>query len=204
MTFQSAPTIAEAVIHFTGVGVVMANVLHFRCPGGYDEDRITDLANDIDAIIATAYLPWCAIGVSYVDTTVRGLENIVDFSASANDSAGAGTFTGDFTLPFNCSFCLTLRTASTGKSARGRFYAMPTSSDALSLDNTVSNTYRDGIQAGVEAILAAPEPDGWLPVVLSRRSAGALRVFGVGYDITTVDARNNIMDSQRGRLPQGH
>lgn len=204
MPFQSAPAIAEAVIKFTGVGAEMNNVIHFTHFTGYDQTNISDLADDVDAAIADNYLPYVAIGLTYVETTVRGLENAVDLTASANASAGAGTASGALTLPFNVAFCITLRSAFTGRSARGRFYAVPTSAENLVSDNTFTSAYVSGIQAGLENILASAESDGWFPVILSRRNAGALRPVGIGYQITDVVARNNISDSQRGRLPADH
>jgi len=204
MTFQSAPECAEAVLHFSGTNASMANVVHFRKTGGYDQHDIDQLADDVDNAVGLSYLPAIAVGVAYVQTVTRGLENLVDFQGVSNTNAGNGTFSGTLTLPFNCSLCVTLRTGATGRSARGRFYAMPTTSSALVLDNVVSSTYAALVETAVEEICNSAASDGWVAVVLSRYSNKALRTTAVARPITDITVRNTTMDSQRGRLPKGH
>jgi len=204
MTFQSIPECAEVVIHGLGGSKAIANVLGFWKPGGYDLTDLQNLADAIDIAVGADYLPFVAAGSAYTVTVARGLENIVDLSASASTQAGPGTMAGTFELPSNVTFCVTLRTGLTGRSARGRFYSWPFADSGLSAVDTVTTTYADGIKTFVNACKVAGASAGWTMSILSRRSAGALRPVGVHYDVTNIDYRNRTTDSQRGRLPSNH
>lgn len=203
MAFQSVPDCAEAVIKATCGGKPIANVLGFYKAGGYDLAAVTDLADLIDAAIGTDYIPILHDGVNYVETVVRGLENVNDFEATANANAGLGSLTGA-PLPNNVSLCVTLRSGLTGRSARGRFYAMPTNAAQQSGLNTFSSSYALDVEAFLTTIKAGASGIGWTMAIISRWHDNAKRAAGVYFPVTTLGARNFLMDSQRGRLPVGH
>jgi len=204
MPFQSIPECAEAVIIGQGGSKSIANVLGFWKPGGYNQTDIDNLAAAIDSVVGSDYLDWVAAGSAYIATTVRGLENVVDLSAINAANAGPGTMAGTFELPSNCSFCVTLRTGLTGRSARGRFYTWPMADSALSAVDTVTTTYANGIVTTLTGFQSAALAEGWYLSILSRRSLGAVRPVGTHYTVTGIAYRNRSLDSQRGRLPANH
>lgn len=204
MAFQSCPGIAELVFHFTSVSCPMANVLHFYKTGGsYTPTDIDVLATAGDDWAAASYLPLIHEGVTYLDATARGLENEIDSSSVDSGGTGPGTATG-FALVNSNTFCATLRTGFTGKSARGRFYAMPTVEDSLENAAQFTSTYTAGVVAALLDLKTTLAADGWNMCVLSRVSGGVKRSTGIATLVTTVEARNNDVDSQRGRLIAGH
>ena len=203
MTFQSAPNMAQAIIKGTCHGVPVANVLNFRFSGAYGAADIAELALIVDTNTGSLYKGLIDDGCSYDGVLVRGLTSSTDFEASSVVDAGPGTLTTDG-LPNNVAMCLTLRTANTGRSARGRFYGWPTVQANLATSQQFSTTYGAALVAAVEASRGSAPGAGWTMVVLSRRNAKALREEAVGYPVLEVSIRNYTVDSQRGRLPAGH
>jgi len=173
-------------------------------PTTYVLADLENIVSIVDANVGDNYLDFCGSGVNYQSTEAKGLELLNDISFSTNVNAGTGTMAGAFTLPANCAFCITLKTANTGRSARGRFYAFPAEDTALASVNTVSNTYRDGITGFLVGMSESLSAAGFPMVVLSRFTNKALRATGIGFPIIDFVARNNTMDSQRGRLPHNH
>jgi len=203
MSFQSCPEIAEYVIAGSYDSQEIANVLHAKLPGGYSQGDINSLAAAVDSWAGSDYIPIMCAQASYVETRVRGLTNIIDLSAVANASAGSGTATGG-NMPANVTCCVTLRSANTGRSARGRAYAFPAEANAMVSMNEFKTSYQTALASAFSNLLAAVFGVGWTPVVLSRRTGGLLRTTGIGTPIVLAEVRNVISDSQRGRLPKGH
>ncbi len=203
MPFQSVPDCAEAVINGIADGKPIANVFGFRFPGGYAQSDITALAAALDTEIGADYLPQVSVGVSYGSTLVRGLTLINDFTSVASAAAGVGGVSGG-ALPSNVTACITLRSALTGRSARGRFYAFPTGDSQRLTENRFTSAYLSGLVTFLTGVQTIALSIGWEFSVLSRRTGGALRASGVAFKITSIAARNDLIDSQRGRLPAGH
>jgi len=203
MTFQSCPEIAEYVIAATYDGQEVANVLHAKLPGGYSQGDINTLASVVDAWVGAHYLALMNAQVTYQETRVRGLTNIIDLSGVANANTGPGTASGG-NLPGNVTVCVTFRSGLTGRSARGRAYSLPMESTAQANEATFKTTYTNALAAAFNQLFSDVSSAGWTPVVLSRRTAGALRTTGIGTPIVLAEVRNVVSDSQRGRLPKGH
>jgi len=203
LPFQSCPNIAECVIHGTIDGVSIANVLHFEQPGGYNQTSMDALTAAVAAQVTALYQLITNESVSFDGVSARGLASIIDISSFDSSATGPGADTSA-SLPANVSSCVTLRTGFTGRSARGRFYAFPIGTAVLSSVNTVSTTYASDLVSFLENAASSALLAGWNWVVLSRRTAGVERPFGIGTQITAPELRNRITDSQRSRLPKGH
>jgi len=203
MPFLSIPECAEAITHITIDGQDTVNVFGFHKTGGYTQADIDNLAADVDAAMGSTGKAIRHVGCTYVETVVRGLQNIVDLTSVNNTNAGAGTGAAG-AVPNNAAFCITLRTGHTGRSARGRVYIAGIGDTDFTSANTVKTAYATAAEAYVSDVLATAAVDGWDLSVLSRRTAGSARLLGVFFKVTTVVARNLLIDSQRGRLPRGH
>lgn len=203
MTFQSVPDCAEAVISFNSDGQIIYNVLGFHSPTGYGSSAISQLADLVDTQVASLYLPHISVGVVYLNTLVRGLRDINDFTAVANAGSGVGGVAGN-ALPGNVSLCVTERSALSGRSARGRFYAVPTGVSQQFTQNTFATAYVTGIETFLNDLRTAAAAIGWDHCVISRRTGGAPRTTGTFFKIINSAARNHDIDSQRRRLLTGH
>ena len=109
---------------------------------------------------------------------------------------------GDACLPNECAFCVSLHTASRGRSARGRFYvpAIPVSS--LITQNRLSTTAASALVSALQTLINAIDTAGQLLVIVSYITGGAPRVGGpVFYPVVSAVATDTIIDSQRRRKP---
>jgi len=204
MAFQSAPECAEAVIHFVRTTQNMYNVLNFWSPGGYVQADLDALAAVVDAGVGADYMPVIDSNTTYLETTVRGLENVIDLSAVDAASTGAGGDTAGGGLPANASLCITLRTGFTGRSARGRFYAVPPTNAKLATADTYTSAYGNALNDFLQNLKSDAAGIGWNMVILSRRTGGSLRPVATHLNVTTISYRNLLIDSARRRLIPGH
>lgn len=203
MPFQSVPNCAEAVIKATVDGVNVFNVLNFWFPSGYGQSDIDNLASAVDDIWGTNILPHLHTSYLYAGTFVRGLANIVDLQGQDLTNAGAGAEGGD-SFPNNVAFVLTLYTGHTGRSARGRMYIGGIPASKTATQNTLDATYAGILVTDMLGMITAALAVGWQMTVVSRQSLGAVRPVGINTVVSSIVARNLVLDSQRRRLPTGH
>ncbi len=204
MPFQAVPDCAQAVIRCNRNSQEMVNVLHFHHSAGYGQTDINNLAADIDASVGSHYVIAMAPSVGYLSTDVKGLALVNDLTHSVATNAGAGSMSGVDNLPSNVTWVATLRSAFTGRSARGRFYTMPFTDLGLASINAVTSTFATAIIAFLEDVQARVTTNGWEMVVVSRFHNKTPRDPGIFFPITDIVARNLLTDSQRGRLTRGH
>lgn len=199
MPFQSVPNCAEAVVRGLVGGKEVVMVLNAQAPFGYDQDAIDALATAVDAWMGETLLTALGNQYTYLTTTTRGLQDIIDLFGIAADSAGAGGQTSNC-LPNNAALCITHLTGATGRSARGRSY-VPGLPVVHQFDSTHMETAYCGVVADhFDALRSALTDAGWAFVIISRFSGGLRRPFGVTRFVTDSVARNNTIDSQRNRL----
>ena len=203
MPFQSCPNMVAAAIEANGTGKQIANVLHFLHTGAYNQVALDNLASFLDTEVGTNYLPVVSSSVAYERVHVRGLTDIIDIESVDNAHAGPGTAAG-VPAPNNTSNCITLRTGHTGRSARGRFYAFPTSASNIVSPVNFVHAYTAFLVTFLESVRINCGAIGWQLVILSRRNAGVLRPLGVGTPVAFAEGRNDEIDSQRGRLLPNH
>jgi len=199
MAFQPAVGCIEVVIDWLQSGVPAANVLHGYKAGGYSQADLDNVAAGVDSEIAGGFLPLMTITQQYVQTRVRGLETSTDLASSNGTNAATGA-TVDEAAPNNVSFCVTFRTAFTGRSARGRFYAIAPHPGYFSAPNLVTTGYRDDVIDAIGSLVLGLTVNGFTHVVLSRFHDKVARAAAVAYPVTSIVARNLRVDSQRGRL----
>lgn len=203
MPFVSVPDTAEIIIQGDIAGQPIANVVGAAHIGLYTQADLDVLATDVDSWVETWYKPMFANSVQYNQTHVRGLNTIIDLESADGSSVGPGTRAGGG-MPANASFCVTLRTGKTGRSARGRFYAWPYTTTDLVTSQTVTSTYANDIATAVDQLRLAISGAGFQMVIISRRSGNAPRTVGVTTPVTQVQSRNIDIDSMRHRLLRGH
>jgi len=205
MSFQSCPQIASIAVHGTNNGKQVANILHAKFPTDYTSSDISDLADAMYTYFSTNYPALMSDNLLFTDVTVTGLKDINDFQSTASGSPIAGSASGN-PLPANNSLVCTLRSALTGRSARGRIYTFPTGTGNVA--STGGDLYSTAYVSAVSTFWIAASAEivtaGWTHVILSRRTGGAERLLGVGFPVTDVEIRNATADSQRRRLPKGH
>ncbi len=104
-------------------------------------------------------------------------------------------------MPNEVTFCVSLRSASRGRSARSRSFVLglvKADVNGNNLDTGVANNYVSIFQSLIDAIAT----EGWALVVVSYITNGAPRVGGpVYYPLLTATMADTVVDSQRRRKP---
>lgn len=202
MAFQSAPNCANAYIQCSQQGVVVGHALNFYKADGYTQADVDNLAAAVDEWFSTNVLPLLHSGLSYVNTTVRGLTSPVDLLSTNADGAGVGGDTTGRILPANVSWAVKFTTAFTGRSARGRafMFGLSDTDTNTANRNTITSTFGANALTAWNALIADAAAVGWTWVVLSRISEGVPRLIPHPYTIEGVGYTDLRVDTRRGRL----
>lgn len=105
-------------------------------------------------------------------------------------------------LPNESAFCISLRSTSRGRSARGRWYAGSLSGNDRVDANTLTAGYVTDLTTALNGLIGAIDALGKAIVIVSYRTNGAPRVGGpVYFVVTTAVAVDAVIDSMRPRKP---
>ena len=208
MPFVPAPNVMLVEPVFDWDGQTVENTLYFRFPTA---PSLTDMAafiDEVNAFFRSQILPALTTAISLVRVVgtlldaVDSLQVISVASLPAFGTNGAG-------VPNNVSLAVAFKTASRGRSARGRNFipGLPVSGFTKSELNTTlvtafNTAYEELRVLGVDA--------GWEQVVISRYSGFTVvagkkvptpRTTAVIRPVTQSILNDNVADSQRRRLP---
>lgn len=202
MAFQSVPKTVEIDVIYTLNGVIVQNVFYAEFPAGYALLDLQQLAGQIDAQVAAAWLPDQPIEAVYLRTEVRGLEFVNDFLAIDGTSTGPGTAVSE-ALPGNVTFAVKKSSALTGRSARGRSYwiGIPRAFLKSGNENEVTTGYAAIVVANIDLIRTSINGlPGWFAVLVSRFADKVERPFGVTFSWISSINTDERVDTQRNRL----
>lgn len=201
MAFQSVPETVEIAVLGTVNSQPVQNTFHARKVGGYSEADLENLADYIDATVVSYLLPYISNQVSYDGVEIRGLDSIVDLTGNNGDGAGNGAIVNS-PMPNNVSFCVKKLSGFTGRSARGRVYIWGIPANyAGTNEDYIQTAVAEYYRTYVDEVRQVIDLAGWVPVIVSRYSNGALREEGVTYEWTTSAITDLRLDSRRDRMP---
>lgn len=196
-----APNVAEVLMNFTYQGEPAQNTLYFIGGSEPTEATLTQLATDV-------YNRWANEAAPFCPATVR--LNTVE--ANSLDQAEAPTYTytppvavtGEdlgTSAPNNVTITVSFRTGLGGRSRRGRNYWIGLL-EANVNNNRVDSAVRTLILAYYSGYIGAGTfSEGWQWGVYSRFTNNAPRLTGLFTPITSVIFADDVVDSQRNRLP---
>jgi hypothetical protein len=170
------------------------------------------LANALDTAIKSSWsanlAPRCATSFSLTSVGVRDINTPSNPEFIGSGAAVVGTGTGDI-LPRQIALCVTLRTALTGPSHRGRVYINGFVEAENDVNQLASSAAQTGAVAFVNGIMTALGNNGLQLAVLSRpveaRVIPAVPEItipgrpGQGLAVTVPVMRNGTWDTQRRR-----
>lgn len=193
------PLTIQCDIIFLLFGQRVENVVHVEVPGGIDAAVIADTANEVGAWVLDTYLPLLSASVVFLNVEAKNL-NIVDggvaiFNAPPGSVGGIGS-PGE---PGNVSYTISLRTAQSGRSFRGRKY-VPGIPASKRTENTIDATWSGQLVAAFNDLIAVLQALDKFLVVVSRVADGVERAIGVATHVETAQVTDLFIDSQRRRL----
>lgn len=200
MAFIPVANTVMAELRFTLDGQQVENTLYFQ--------RASPWTAPLGVLLGDHLLTWWEDNMSPAlsDNIALDSVHVTDLTAvdgfavdSVPDGSIPGAIGGD-ALPNNCAVCISFRSASRGRSGRGRNYIC-----GLARDSVVANTLTSGagisFVAAYNALPAVAGASAATWVIVSRFLDGAPRAAGITRSITTVILLDLTIDSQRRRLP---
>jgi len=175
------------------------NNLYFFCETVVNESSLIALAGALESWIDVEWQPIGSIVWKSVGVAIRQMK-APPAAVYETTWSYTGAITG--TAPANnVTFAMSLRTGFTGRSYRGRLYHVGLAEEDITnsyLDNTVIASMVEAYEAIGTAALAVD----WTWGVYSRYSNGSPRATGQFTPIQSVIHVDNIVDTQRRRLPR--
>lgn len=207
MAFQPCPGVAAVAFRQTMSGEPTENVLHMATPMA-----ATPLPADLAIVAHNAWTWWATDMAPTIGNNVVLNEVIVtDLSTEGGPQAvySATPVVGGISgvkLPNNCSLSIKGSTGLSGRSNRGRWFMQGLVETMLGSDNRINSTqiglWITALNNALTALGSGTTSLGAV-VVLSRYHNKVKRTNGIGTAITTWTFVDDVVDSQRRRLP-GH
>lgn len=199
MAFQPVPDTARfAVVHQSGVGDFVVNVLYFRRTGPWGLPELEAAAQTLATVWVNDVMIHLSTEVSLRRIQARGERAQDDVSFEfVLPSPVAGSRPGE-AVPFQCAFCVTHLTGLAGRSNRGRTY-FGYISEGDNNNGLLAVARANGLRNGLVSVRNVMSNAGWTHVVVSRvrnkvRLPVAVTIPVIGYKYTDL-----IIDTQRRR-----
>lgn len=200
MPFVAAPNIVQVEVRGTKDGRNVENRIFvnvFHAPTAAD---LTAISVALGPIINAEWRPLLPTDVNLVELHLRSMHTQNDIELSSPFFVPSPGTAGGPPLPNLNTVCASLRTAFTGRSARGRLYWMGLTEQIVT-GNIVDLAFLNSVQSALRSVRNAITALGFGWTIVSYIANGAPRVGGPVYflvqDIIFVDS---IVDSQRGRM----
>lgn len=201
MAFVPVPNTLQAELRFLFGSQKCENVLYFTGSGGVTPALATTLGAALVAWWNAQFKAASPTIMSLTEVYLTDLSTATSFTVSyVTGLPSAGSSAVD-PLPFNCSHCVSFRTANRGRSGRGRNYVMGLS-DSEAVASVITVTRRNiDVNAYAALVGAGTFVAGLQFCVVSRISNGVPRASGLIQPVTAVLSVDDTIDSQRRRLP---
>lgn len=201
MAFVPAPNIVMVEARCTMLGQKVENRFMCHSPTAIDNAKLQACAIAVWDWWELEYAAVLTSNVLLVETVATDLseENGEQYTY-APDTTTTGT-AGGGPLPNEVSLCVSLRTGSRGRSARGRFYCLCVPEDAREDPNTVTAAHAALVVGAGTALISALDSVAPLTIV-SYRNNNAPRPGGpVYFEVTSAVLTDRVLDSMRRRKP---
>jgi hypothetical protein len=198
MPFQPVPNVAQLRLEGRVDGQQTINDVYFEISGG----GITPL--NLLVILANVSNWWQTAVVPLLSNNFSSLRvTAIDLTTVSGPSVEQATATvggvGAEAAPNNVAACVSLRTASRGRSYRGRNFVPGIPNSVITLNTLDSAFISDLVDAYTQLVGPGTFVPGWQFCVVSRQNAGVIRPSGLPIPITSVSMVGNSVRSMRSR-----
>jgi len=198
MTFQAVPDGIEVVFKATQNGIPIVNVYNVKDTSTHDTTLLTAYCD--------AFFTWWQTNMKPILNNTYVLNQIVATSLelSTGPQVAVSTITnnvGDLSgtaVAANAAAVISWKTASIGRSFRGRTYMGGLDQAAMSTAHLITTGFVGGLLDAAAALLDAVVTVGGVLAVLSRFADKAIRVTGLLTEIIAIFVDQKV-DSQRRR-----
>jgi len=207
MPFVPVPNCVEAEIRMTWDLQEVENTLYFDFGDTPTVGGMVTLMNDLFDWWTTNMAPLIFGGVQLREIVVTDISSATGPQVSFTPPIAEFGSASGASLPNNVSFTVSFRTASRGRSFRGRNYVVGLTEGAV-VGNTVDTAVVNAYIAAYAELKNSPILDDGVWSVVSRFSGvnpttgkPIPRTTGIATPITSVIVVDSTIDSQRRRLP---
>jgi hypothetical protein len=205
MAAQNCPGVLQVEMRYVSDGQSIYNVFHVSKPtlDHWPADQIATVLGYFEGTYWVAQRPLLCASIELLEIVATDLTDLAGLKRTRSiNPAQAGTHTG-INLPNSVTFAVKLQIGIRGRGVAGRIFWPTIPSDEVAID-TVDSTYAAAVAAAVVGLADVLRDDiaGFSRSVLSRYANRILRPTGIARDISSVDASNPFVDSQKNRLPQ--
>jgi hypothetical protein len=201
MAFVPAPNVVMAEVRALLDGQKIENRFMIDTLAAVTPSVVADVANIVNIWAQGEYFDHLPAAVSLAQVVATDMS---DVAGAQHSIAPTGAFVGaiaEAPMPNEVSFCISLRTASRGRSARGRSYVLATTKETVS-GNLILAARADQHVADFNSLITAIGDAGWVWIIASYRADNAPRVGGpVYFPITNCLYTDLTVDSMRRRKP---
>lgn len=188
-------------------GQQVENTLWFEAAAAPTPADMTSLADLLINWWVANYAPQASVNLQLVEVVISDQTTATSAQVSmAPEEPALGTIVSD-ALPNNVSLTVSFRTALRGRSFRGRNYVVGIPESAAALSH-LGGAYVAGWVVAYETLLSLIDTDGTFDWVVVSKFSGVdvngdpiPRVAGVTTPVTNVVVVDDVVDSQRRRLP---
>ena len=201
MAFIPVPDTAQINIVYSLDGQTVENVVYYKHDGTPTLADLTNITDAVAAYIRTSLMPALSSAIQLI-RVVGVLLDVADGLIVTNTvSLPLAGGDSDAVLPNNVAFCISLRTGNRGRSFRGRNF-IPGIAESHVVKSELNSTAAGGLVSAWGGLLAVGTSSGWTMVVVSRFHNHLPRTTGVATPVQSIFAIDNVVDSQRRRLPK--
>lgn len=201
MPFTPAPNIVQVELRARKAGQKVENRWFVNCLHEPTTSDFAAIALQVFTVLRASWLPFLPSDVAITELFLRSMQSINAIQltvAALPTDVGSSTGTPG---PNQNTLCVSLRSTSSGRSARGRLYWLGLSEDQYTV-NTMVASARTQIRDAVEAMRFALSNDNHPWTIVSFFSGGGPRPGGpVYFLVSTVLTVDDVIDSQRRRMP---
>lgn len=207
MPFIPVPGVLQVNLQYGALGEPFENTLYFEKAGAWTGTEMGELGLSLHDWWVASMAPIFPTGVSLINIKMTDLTTATSGGMDyGTDLPESGTV-NDEIAPLNVAPCISIRTASRGRSNRGRNYISGLGVGSIA-NNTIVGTAMTALVAAYNGLFSVATDNGCVPVVVSRYSGvdpvthdPIPRAEGVTTPVTGYSFTDNVVDSQRRRLP---
>lgn len=201
MPFQPVPNGVKIEIRFSQLGALTENVLHADVSAFSGEGVLASVADVVDDIVKTEWLPRMHGTITFLETVVTDLstEGGESFVLSAGSGFSGGV--GGFRLPNEVSIAIRLKASTGGRHGSGRVFWQGLGDSQVTSTNFITSATQTGLLDALQTLIDALNAIGVIVSILSRIADGVQRLEGILYGPVTPSMYDTTLDSQRRRKP---
>jgi len=194
---------AEVVVQGESAGQAAYLTLGFLKVGGIMGSDLQDLADEVANWVTTTLLDNLHAGFTVNSIKATNLNSASDPVAFSTDGLPASGAVGGAALTNQNAFVMSFKTASRGRSFRGRNYIPGIPPAGLATPTEFSSAEVTAQTAAYHDLASVTSALGWTHVVLSRYHDGVQRLVGVATPVTDYVGRTAVGTQRRRVIGHG-